>query len=122
MQRAGLGDLVLERGAFLVDRLDRLLQQRRRVHVRHFLRITALWVVEVRRASGDAEQVLLRLEVEQPETLFVGRPDELARRGIAAYADAVRRLDQDWRARPDLADDLRVDRAVAAVLAFTIAR
>ena len=95
VQRAGLDDLVLERRAFLVDGLDRLLEQRRRVHVRRLLGIAALGIVEVGRAGGDAEQILLRLEVQQAEPLGVGGPDELPRRRIAAHADAVGRLDQD---------------------------
>src|SRR5690606_8439812 len=121
VQRARFRDFVLERGSFRVDRLDRLLQQRRRVHVRHLLGIPALGVVEVRGARGDPKQVLLRLEVEETEPLFVGRPDELAGRGIAPHPDAVRRLDQDRRPRADLLDDLGVDGPIAGVSAGRVA-
>src|SRR5690606_836585 len=97
-------------------------QQLRRVHVGRFLGIAAFRVVEVGRAAGDAEQVLLRLDLEQTEPLAVARPDELTRRRVAAHADTVGGLDQDRAARADLPDDLGIDRRVAAVLAVGPAR
>jgi hypothetical protein len=72
--------------------------------------------VKIGRSAGDPEQVLLRLDLEQPEPFAVGRPDELAGRRVAAHADAVRGLDKDRRSRADLADDLGVNARISAVL------
>lgn len=120
VQRAGLDDFVFQRRALRINRLDGLPQQRRGIHIRHFFRITTLRIVEIRRAAGDAEQILRWIQVEKTEALLVGGPDELAGRGIPPHADAVGGLDQDGRAGADLANDFAVDLAVAAVLSLCV--
>src|SRR3569833_1156877 len=95
VQRAGFDDFVLESGALLVNLLDRLPEQRRRIHVRRFFWIASLRVIEVRRSRGNAEQILLRLEGQQTEALGIRGPDELSRLGIATDSDAIGCLNQD---------------------------
>src|SRR5690606_26367722 len=72
--------------------------------------------------AGNAEKVLLRLDLQQAEPLAVARPDELPRRRVPAHSDAVGSLDQYRAARPDLPDDLGIDRRIAAVLPVRAAR
>ncbi len=121
MQGGGLHHLVLQGRAHGVDGLDRLAEQLGAVHIRGLLRIPAFGVVEIRRAGGDAEQVLARLEGEQAEALLVRGPEELAGLGIAPDTDAVGGLDQHRAARPGLADDLPVDGLLAGVLPVLVA-
>ena len=51
-----------------------------------------------RRATRDPEQILRRVDLQQGEPLRVAGPDEPAGGRITTYADAVRGLNQEWRA------------------------
>src|SRR6478735_1414782 len=113
-------ELKLDGGAHFEDMRQRRSQKMLRIYIRRLDRVSALRMIEIDCTRRDAIKIRPRIDREQRQAVFIGRPQDLPSPGIAANTDAVRCLDEDAAACADTSNDILIDRHVAAVVALRI--